>query len=174
MHVTGGMGLISPPSLIDLGQCDADAVLALNNANQVETSLLDRASLDRLLRASGFAKAAAQAAGKAPDAFAIAFTEASGHDNDNLAWFRGRHDRFVYVDRVVVAEHARGRGLARALYGALFQQARLEGRNLVGCEINVVPPNPGSDALHAALGFEEIGRRNLPGGKVIRYMRLAL
>lgn len=156
--------------LADLTDCPADAVLALNNAHQVETSLLDRESYNRLVDAAGFAVAV----GRTPDAFLIAFNDASVHDNDNLAWFRHRHERFYYVDRVIVAPAARGRGLARVLYGALMDRARAEGRFLIGCEINVEPPNPGSDALHAGLGFAEIGRRELQHRKIIRYMRLSL
>jgi predicted GNAT superfamily acetyltransferase len=35
----------------------------------------------------------------------------------------------------------------------------------------VEPPNPASDALHAALGFSEVGRAILPGGaKQVRYL----
>ncbi|MGL4438594.1 MAG: GNAT family N-acetyltransferase [Bosea sp. (in: a-proteobacteria)] len=160
---------LSPP-LVDLRSCSVSSVLALNNAHQIETSALDAASYARLLDAAGFASAV----GSRPDAFLIAFNEASVHDNDNLAWFRQRHERFVYVDRIIVAEHARGLGLARALYAALVDHARGEGRLIVGCEINVTPPNPGSDALHQSLGFAEIGRRELSDDKVIRYMRLDL
>lgn len=163
-------GTLTQQPLVDLRDCSASAVLALNNAHQVETSFLDTLSYERLLDAAGFAAAV----GSSPDAFLIAFNEASRHDNDNLAWFRARHGRFFYVDRIVVAPHARGRGLARALYAALLDRAHAEARPLIGCEINLEPPNPGSDALHASLGFSEIGRRTLGDGKVIRYMRLSL
>ncbi len=154
--------------LIDLGRCAAGSVLLLNNANQTETSVLDASGYTCLLDAAGFAVAV----GEQPDAFLIAFNDASEHDNDNLAWFRKRHERFYYVDRIIVAGHARGRGLARRLYAALVDRARAEDRPLIGCEINVTPPNPRSDALHASLGFVEIGRREISNGKVIRYMRL--
>jgi predicted GNAT superfamily acetyltransferase len=159
-------------SLISLADVDAREVLALNQAHAVETSSLDTASYGRLLMAAGFAVALGERS--RPDAFIIAFSEVSRHPNDNLAWFRSRHARFYYVDRVIVAPHARGRGLARRLYGALFDLARSEGRPLVGCEINVTPPNPGSDALHEALGFIELERRDTAPGKVIRYMRKML
>jgi uncharacterized protein len=165
----GGIAGMLPP-LVELATCSAAAVLALNDLHRVETSSLDQASYQRLLDAAGFASAF----GTAPDAFMIAFNEASDHDNDNLRWFRARHHRFYYVDRVIVADHARGRGLAKLLYAALSDRARREGRPLIGCEINHEPPNPASDALHAALGFSEIARRDLPGGKVIRYMSLSL
>ncbi len=166
---TGGDAKLAP-SLVDLRACAADAVLALNETCKVETSVLDLASYDRLVAAAGYAVAV----GQTPDAFMIAFNDASVHGNDNLAWFRARHERFYYVDRVVVAAAARGRGLARLLYADLMGRARAEGRPLIGCEINARPPNPASDALHAGLGFIEIGRRELQAGKIIRYMRLEL
>jgi hypothetical protein len=156
--------------LFDLRTFAASEVLPLNNAHQAETSLLDPASYERLIGAAGFAMAAG--GDHAPDAFLIAFNEASDHDNANLAWFRARHERFFYVDRIIVSPAARGRGLARCLYAALVEQARAQDRPVIGCEINVIPPNPASDALHEALGFTEIARREPEPGKVIRYMRL--
>jgi predicted GNAT superfamily acetyltransferase len=154
-------------AFVNLTAIPVGAVLALNNAHQVETSALEPASYGRLIDASGFA----MAAGHAPDAFLIAFNDASAHDNGHLTWFRERHRSFYYVDRLIVAPPARGRGLALALYGALMDQARAEERLVLGCEINLVPPNLGSDALHSRLGFSEIGRRQIGDGKIVRYMR---
>ncbi|TIP69850.1 MAG: GNAT family N-acetyltransferase, partial [Mesorhizobium sp.] len=71
----------------------------------------------------------------------------------NFLWFRERYPRFVYVDRVVVAGEARGRGHARRLYEDLFDHALRAGQTIVTCEVNAEPPNPASDAFHAALGF---------------------
>ena len=156
--------------LLPLSAVTVDRVLALNTLHAEETSLLDGASLASLIAAAGYATAI----GSNPDAFLIAFDECSQHDNANLAWFRERHQRFVYVDRVIVAPAARGRGLARALYRNLFARARADNRFVIGCEINVVPANPGSDALHASLGFAELAQRALGDGKVIRYMRCDL
>jgi predicted GNAT superfamily acetyltransferase len=81
------------------------------------------------------------------------------------------HERFVYIDRVIVAPSQRGRGLARLLYEDLIAAAARARHVLIGCEVNVEPPNPASDALHAALGFSEVGRAILPGGaKQVRYL----
>ena len=89
----------------------------------------------------------------------------------NFQWFKSRYKRFVYVDRVIVAPHKRGFGLARSLYDEVFAAAAEAGHSLVGCEVNVEPPNPISDAFHEALGFTEIGRAALFGGeKVVRYL----
>jgi uncharacterized protein len=44
----------------------------------------------------------------------------------------------------------------------------------VGCEINLLPPNPASDAFHARMGFVEVGAAQLANGKTVRYLERAL
>ncbi len=146
-------------------------VLALNAAVEVETSPLDPARLGAMLAQATFAEARLDGDGQVL-AFLIAFAPGAAYDNPNFRWFRERMHGFAYVDRIVVAEAGRGRGLARALYEALFAHARAAGLADVVCEVNVSPPNPGSDAFHAALGFAEVGRADLPNGKRVRYLRL--
>ena len=81
-----------------------------------------------------------------------------------------RRDRFVYVDRIVVDDSQRGLGLAAHLYRDLFDRARAVGHDRIVCEVNLEPPNPGSDAFHAKMGFVEVGRAKLePDGKRVRY-----
>ena len=56
---------------------------------------------------------------------------------------------------------------------AMFRRAA--GHERVVCEVNADPPNPVSDAFHAALGFAEVGSARLSGtplssmGKTVRY-----
>jgi len=41
----------------------------------------------------------------------------------------------------------------------------------VVCEVNSRPPNPESDAFHAALGFVEVGNARIhDGAKDVRYL----
>ena len=57
------------------------------------------------------------------------------------------------------------------LYAGLFNQARRAGHEIVVCEVNQDPPNLASDALHASLGFAEIGRAAIRHGtKTVRYL----
>ena len=142
-----------------------DAVLALNEAHKVKTSELDETRLRQMLDASALCLAAPDGA-----AFLLAFDEAASYDSPNFLWFGARRSRFLYIDRIVVAPAARGRGLARALYAAVVEAARRTGRDRVVCEVNLEPPNPGSDAFHAALGFAEAGRGSPAPGKVVRYL----
>ena len=108
-------------------------------------------------------------------AFLLAFDERADYDSPNYLWFRERYPRFVYVDRVAVEQAARGRGFARRLYADLMQQAAAAGHTVVVCEVNANPPNPASDALHAALGFAEVGAASIRGGsREVRYFARAI
>ncbi|GJD47635.1 hypothetical protein OPKNFCMD_0343 [Methylobacterium crusticola] len=164
---------MTPPragfTVAPLGPADAAAVLALNNAHRAETSLLDAQGL-RALTAAAF-WAAGIAVGGETGAFLIALDQDAAYASPNFLWFRARFRRFVYVDRVVTAPAHRGRGLARSLYGALTGRAAAAGHDRVVCEVNRDPPNPGSDAFHARLGFVEIGSAAIHGGaRTVRYL----
>ncbi len=144
-------------------------MLDLNNVHAEQTSLLDVSRLDRMLEAAFLVETVG-----ALDAFLIAFDQDAEYDSPNFLWLRARHPRFVYVDRVVTAPAARGRGHAGRLYEALFGRARAAGHDQVLCEVNQHPPNPVSDAFHARMGFAGIGQAVLPGGKTVRYLGRAL
>jgi len=142
------------------------AVLALNNAHARELSWL---APERLQHLAAHAFAARRIG--ALDAFLLAFDQDAPYDSPNFLWFRARFPRFVYVDRIVVAASARGRGLARTLYRDVFDQAARAGHARVVCEVNSRPPNPESDAFHAALGFVEVGRASVhDDSKDVRYL----
>lgn len=145
---------------------DFATLLALNNDHAVELNALTADAMARLLATAFRVRVVGQGA-----ALIVAFDQDADYDSPNFLWFRQRYPRFAYVDRVVVAPAARGRGLARALYDDLFAAARAAGHDRVACEVNTDPPNPGSDAFHAALGFAEVGRAHVPErGKAVRYL----
>ena len=144
---------------------DEPAILALNNEHAVELSWLEPERLSFLLGEAFYARRIG-----ALEAFIMTFDQDARYDSPNFLWFRERYQRFVYVDRVVVAGEARGRGHARRLYQDLFDQARRAGQTIVTCEVNTYPPNPASDAFHAVFGFSEVGDAVIDGGKkAVRY-----
>jgi len=145
-------------------------MLALNAAHEVKTSALSRPALEGSL-AQAFFWAAPN---EGRDALLIALDQDAAYDNANFAWFAARHPRFVYIDRVIVAAHARGRGLARRLYGELMVAMRAAGQNLLVCEVNLCPPNPASLAMHRALGFATVGEARLANGKTVAYQALTV
>jgi uncharacterized protein len=141
------------------------AVLALNNEHAEELSWLEAPRLSELVTRAFYARRIGDL-----EAFLLAFDQDADYDSPNFLWFRTRYPRFVYVDRIAVAASARGRGHARKLYEDLFASAKAAGFGIVVCEVNAEPPNPASDAFHAALGFQEVGQAQIHGGrKTVRY-----
>jgi predicted GNAT superfamily acetyltransferase len=142
------------------------ALLELNNAHARELSWLDPGRLQHLVAQAFLARRIGNLG-----AFLLAFEQDADYDSPNFLWFRARYPRFVYVDRIVVAASARGRGCARRLYQDLFERAGCAGHERVVCEVNSRPPNPESDAFHTALGFVEIGSASIhEGRKTVRYL----
>lgn len=148
----------------------AKALLALNNAHARELSWLEPERLQHLAAQAFLARRIGNL-----DAFLLAFDQDADYDSPNFLWFRSRYPRFVYVDRIVVASSARGHGCARRLYRDLFEQAGRAGHERVVCEVNSRPPNPASDALHAALGFVEVGTASVyDGSRTVSYLSRTL
>jgi predicted GNAT superfamily acetyltransferase len=141
-------------------------LLALNNAHARELSWLEPERLQHLVEQAFLARRIGDL-----DAFLLAFDQDAQYDSPNFLWFCARYPRFVYVDRIVVASSARGRGCARRLYRDLFEYAVRAGHERVVCEVNISPPNPASDAFHAALGFVEVGTASVyNGSRTVRYL----
>jgi predicted GNAT superfamily acetyltransferase len=149
-----------PLTVADLVPPEGAALLALNNAHAVELSWLEPERLVHLVAQAFLARRVGVA-----DALLLTFDQDADYDSPNFLWFRARYPTFVYVDRVVVADSARGRGLAKGLYDDLFAAAQAAGHERIVCEVNSDPPNPASDAFHAALGFLPVGTAEIHGGK---------
>lgn len=154
------MSFVSPPFSASL----LESVLALNNAHAEELSFKTAAQFRELITASHVTLAEPMGL-----ALIVAFSDASAYDNPNFTWLKVRYQRFIYIDRVVVNEAARGQGLARRLYAELEKRVVDEKRERLVCEINLDPPNEASDQFHQALGFSPVGSQMFPGGKTVRY-----
>jgi len=148
------------------GQPSRDALLRVGNASAKETSQLSPDRFDQLIGWASVALFVPPA-----KAFLLAFAQSDAYDGGHFLWFRSRLDKFLYIDRVVVAGAHRRCGLGRLLYTEVFKRAVQLGHTRVVCEVNLEPPNPVSDRFHAAQGFEEIGRAVVNNdGKTVRYL----
>ena len=98
-------------------------------------------------------------------AFLLAFREGADYDSPNYLWFAQHYDRFLYIDRVVVAAAHQGKRLGAGLYRDLFDFARQSAVPRVTCEFDVEPPNEVSRRFHASFGFREVGAQWVAGGK---------
>lgn len=147
-----------------------EALLALNNAHAEETSFLSLEKWRMLIERAYLAVAFDETA-----ALMIVFNQDADYDNANFEWFRSRYRRFAYVDRIIVSDSRRGRGVAGKLYQYLFDRAAGDGLGRIVCEVNLDPPNPGSDAFHAKMGFDTVGQAVLAEAeKAVRYLRKTL
>src|ERR1051325_5904429 len=110
----------------------SEALLRLNNASARETSLLTSERFDRLIGSGLVALFIPPAV-----ALLLAFEDTDDYDGGHFLWFRRRPGRFLYIDRIVVAEEWRRHGLARMLYEDLFRRATSLGHSRIVCEVNV-------------------------------------
>lgn len=149
------------PALLRLNNRFAEAVNALaapDFAALVEGALLAIAAWDMAEPAR-------------PRGFLIALGPEGPERGPNHGWMRAHHPGAAYVDRVVVDSTAQGQGLGRALYAALAARALEAGLPLLGCEVNLQPPNPASLRFHERLGFQAVGEATDPrNGKHVRYL----
>jgi predicted GNAT superfamily acetyltransferase len=146
------------------------ALLSLNNASARETSVLTPERFDQLIGAARVALFIPPTA-----ALLLAFEQSADYDGGHFLWFRSRFSKFLYIDRVIVAEEYRRHGLGRRLYADVFERADRLGQTRVVCEVNLQPSNPVSDKFHAAQGFKEVGRATIDhGAKTVRYLAAEL
>ena len=147
---------------------DHHAVLELNERHVELLSPLDEARLAALLAVAE--NASVIDADGAFAGFVITFAAGSAYDGENFDWFSERYDDFCYLDRVVIHEDFRRRGLASAVYDELESSC---GRSLFALEVNLDPPNDASLAFHRARGYTEVGQR-VAGGHLVSMLTLSL
>ena len=129
-------------------------IMALNNAATPAVPVMTDQEMTALLDASDFG-------------FVVGFRPGSDYASVNYRYFEDRGTDHLYIDRIVVDETARGMRVGQTLYNRVFRLAIAEGRAEITCEVNVEPPNPGSLAFHARLGFSEVGRQPTDHGKTV-------
>ncbi|MFP5252983.1 MAG: GNAT family N-acetyltransferase [Actinomycetes bacterium] len=144
------------PLLRPLTDADVPEVLGLNERNVEALAPLDEGRLAQLRRwADRFdvLESDDEFAG-----FVVTFAAGSPYDSENYRWFTERHGErgFYYLDRIVLHEEFRRRGLGGFVYGDLEAVAARHGR--MALEVNLVPRNDASLAFHERRGYVEVGR----------------
>jgi uncharacterized protein len=157
---------------------DFAAVLALNEESVAVLSPLDLALLRRLHGWAAYHRVVTDADGAESGrvaAFLLALREGLAYESQNYIWFTQAHDRFLYIDRVVVARRLQGRGIGSLLYADLLDFAGRSGAGVVTCEFDLRPPNDASRRFHETHGFREVGRQRVAGGsKLVSLRELAV
>ncbi|MEO1062673.1 MAG: GNAT family N-acetyltransferase [Actinomycetota bacterium] len=153
-----------PVTIRPLTPVDLDAVLALNQLHVPAVGSIDADGLAHLVAISVYS---AVADDDGAIVGALIGLDGPGRDygSHNYAWFSERFDRFLYVDRVVVAESHHGQGLARRFYEG-FIEAAADGHTHLLAEVNTRPRNEASLVFHDRLGFDPLDERDSPSGEV--------
>lgn len=154
---------MSAPLLVrDAEGGDWGAVLALNNAAAPNVNAITMDVLERIVALAAYFRVAVDAEGVA--GFVICLPSGTSYWSENYMWFAARYPSFLYLDRVVVAERARGRGVGALLYADMHSFAATRWPR-VTLEVNLRPANPGSVRFHERLGYERVGEREYHDGE---------
>ena len=146
----------------DVGAADIDTVLVLNQSEVPHVGSVDIEQMHWFAANAHYFRVAISEAGFA--AFLVGLRPGSSYESPNYRWFCHRYDEFAYVDRVVVAQHARRAGMAARLYED-FAAAMPESVGVMTCEVNTRPPNAASMTFHERLGFKQVGSRTYDDGE---------
>lgn len=158
--------LFDPASVIRPARWeDRRGVLAVNRAGAPGVSPLGEAAFAEAMELCDFFRVV-RADGEMV-AYLMAMTSDAAYAGEEFAWFRARHDGFLYIDQVAVAEGWRRRGVAALLYEQAEAFARGRGLSRLVCEVNLDPPNPGSAAFHARQGFARAGTLRVGDGRTV-------
>jgi predicted GNAT superfamily acetyltransferase len=144
-----------------LAPADHEWAQALNNSEVPHVSGLGADSFAALLDMAAIAAVAV--ADGAAAGFIVALLPGAAYGSENYRWFDAHYPGFLYIDRVIVDPACRGRGIAGTLYRHAIDFGR--GRaDILTCEVNETPPNPGSLRFHERLGFRPLGRQETEDG----------
>lgn len=144
---------------------DVDAIVALNESVVQVTSPMDRGRFMELQEISNSCIVAEQ--DNMVIGFVLTMDDGASYENQNFEWFCRQVDSFIYVDRIVIGELGRGKGLGRSLYTLVMEDAAQRGYRSIVAEIDLTPPNTESLNFHAKMGFVELGSQQLASGKTV-------
>lgn len=139
---------------------DLGAVLALNGTAEglVEPLNPDRLDWLRLIAAH----AVVVELDDVPAGFALTFTPGSAYDGLAYEAFTKTYaDRFLLIERIVIATEHRRTGIATQVYRAIERAAKPFDR-----AVAAVPTNTPALTFHQTRGYTEVGQQPLPNGTV--------
>ena len=140
---------------------DLSKIRMLNEAAVPHVNSIPLSDFEHFMEFSSFFLVAEGETGEVVG-FLIVIPPGQSYDSLNYQYFSQRFSQFDYVDRIVVAETYRGKGIGTQFYDHIAERS-LQKR--ITCEVNVKPPNPQSLAFHARMGFIEIAQQDTEGGK---------
>jgi len=151
--------------LIDLRQYNDslfEFVLDVNNLNNPAVGVVDKKKLQSLIDQTNYCKVAFY--NNTPGGFLLCLPENIPYDSKNYEWISKRYKNFMYIDRIAVIKEFQNKKLGTALYSDLINYSKKEQYDIILCEVNIHPPNPGSIRFHKRFDFVECGTQFIEGG----------
>lgn len=142
------------PILRPVADADVPAVVDLNERNVVKLAPLNETKVHELReQADRFDVLDVDGAFAG---FVVTFLPGTSYESENYRWFTDRRLPFYYLDRIVLHEDFRRRGLGGFVYDEVERAAAPYER--LALEVNLVPRNGPSLTFHERRGYVEVGR----------------
>ena len=93
-----------------------------------------------------------------PVGFIFLYDEKTEYDSLNYLYFKSRYQKFLYVDRIIIAGEHQKKGYGQQLYDFVIDT---HNPDIFCCEVNITPPNRQSLSFHQKYGFKEIGQQTV-------------
>jgi predicted GNAT superfamily acetyltransferase len=145
----------------DMAVDDFPQILKLNQGVLAQVSPMDMDALGWFEQKAACFRVAE--AGGELVGFLIAVAHDSGYPSKYFGWFCDRYDRFIYVDRVIVTESARGKRVAWRLFEDVEHVASQRAYPLAS-DVYSRPPNQISLSFHDKYGFQRVGSQQVDDG----------
>ncbi len=103
--------------------------------------------------------------------FVICLRENTNYQSINYKFFQKRHNKFIYIDRIAIANKYQSSGIGSNLYSKLLSIK--DKFNIPICaEVNIDPLNEVSINFHKKHGFVEITESTIKEGYSVVYMEI--
>ena len=145
----------------DVTRNDFPEILHLNEQALPQVSPVDLVKLGWFTQVAPYFRVA-EAQNKVAG-FLIAIAEDCAYPSQYFQWFCERYNRFLYIDRIIVTDWARGNRVAWRLYEDVEQFAVSHAYPLTA-DVYCQPPNEISLKFHEKYGFEVVGTQSVENG----------
>ena len=153
----------------DVREHELDSVLAMNNAAGIGILPMDAAKVRFFWENADYFRVA-EVDGLIAG-FLIAVSHDAAHDSSNFLWCRERYEKFLYIDRIVIASARRSVGVGRVFYGDVQSFAEVRYPHLAA-EVFIENDNHPALIFHGSFGFREVGQHVMAPGNIRACMLL--
>lgn len=143
----------------DVQEHELDAILAMNNAAGSGILPMNQTQIQYFWRSADYFRVAES--DNCLVGFLIALSQDAEYESSNFNWFKQRYEKFVYVDRIVIAKGQRSAGIGRLFYADVLSYSEVRAPAVVA-EVFMEKSTHPALLFHGSFGFYEVGQHQLP------------